>query len=79
KALGGMYANQIRLVSTEKGVGVNLTDIQTKQNSINLTVDGKITFNGNIQSEQDINVSSKALQMNSNASLKAQRDITLAT
>lgn len=79
KALGGMYANQIRLVSTEKGGGVNLTDIQTKQNSINLTVDGKITFNGNIQSEQDINVSSKALQMNSNASLKAQRDITLAT
>ncbi|HID9460754.1 TPA: DUF637 domain-containing protein [Proteus mirabilis] len=79
KALGGMYANQIRLVSTEKGVGVNLSDIQTKQNSINLTVDGKITFNGNIQSEQDINVSSKVLQMNSNASLTAQRDITLAT
>lgn len=79
KALGGMYANQIRLVSTEKGVGVNLSDIQTTQNSMNLTVDGKITFNGNIQSEQDINVSSKELQINSNAKLKAKRDITLAT
>ncbi|MFU9002331.1 DUF637 domain-containing protein [Proteus sp. TSJ240517] len=79
KALGGMYANQIRLVSTEKGVGVNLSDIQTIQNSMNLTVDGKITFNGNIQSEQDINVSSKELQINSNAKLKAKRDITLAT
>ncbi|WP_426774058.1 DUF637 domain-containing protein [Proteus faecis] len=79
KALGGMYANQIRLVSTEKGVGINLSDIQTTQNSVNLTVDGKITFNGNIQSEQDINVSSKEIQINSNAKLKAKRDITLAT
>ncbi|MBG3079360.1 DUF637 domain-containing protein [Proteus mirabilis] len=79
KALGGMYANQIRLVSTEKGVGVNLSDIHTNQNSVNLTVDGKITFNGNIQSEQDINVSSKELQINNNAKLKAKRDITLAT
>ncbi|QNH66675.1 DUF637 domain-containing protein [Proteus vulgaris] len=79
KALGGMYANQIRLVSTEKGVGINLSDIQTTQNSVNLTVDGKITFNGNIQSEQDINVSSKEIQINSNARLKAKRDITLAT
>ncbi|WP_232799185.1 DUF637 domain-containing protein [Proteus vulgaris] len=79
KALGGMYANQIRLVSTEKGVGVNLSNIQTNQNSVNLTVDGKIIFNGNIQSDQNINVSSKALQINSNAKLKAKRDITLAT
>lgn len=79
KALGGMYANQIRLVSTEKGVGVNLSDIQTTQNSVNLTVDGKVTFNGNIQSEQDINVSSKEVQINSNAKLKSKRDITLAT
>ncbi|MEQ4794819.1 adhesin, partial [Klebsiella variicola subsp. variicola] len=79
KALGGMYANQIRLVSTEKGVGVNLSDIKTNQNSVNLTVDGKITFNGNIQSDQDINVSSKELQINSNTKLKAKRDITLAT
>ncbi len=79
KALGGMYANQIRLVSTEKGVGVNLSNIQTNQNSVNLTVDGKITFNGNIQSDQDINVSSKELQINSNTKLKAKRDITLAT
>lgn len=79
KALGGMYANQIRLVSTEKGVGVNLSDAQTTQNSVNLTVDGKITFNGNIQSEQDINVSSKEIKINSNAKLKSKRDITLAT
>ena len=79
KPFGSMYANQIRLVSSEKGVGVNLSDIQTTQNSVNLTVDGKITFNGNIQSAQDINASSKELQINNNAKLKAKRDITLAT
>lgn len=79
KALGGMYANQIRLVSTEKGVGVNLSDIHTNQNSMNLTVDGKVIFNGDIQSEQDINVSSKELHINSNTKLKAKKDITLAT
>ncbi|MBZ3683469.1 DUF637 domain-containing protein [Providencia rettgeri] len=79
KALGGMYANQVKLVSTEAGVGVNLSNVQTNQNDLTLTVDGKITLAGNIQGKKDINVSTKNLQINANANVNAAKDITLAT
>lgn len=79
KALGGMYANQVKLVSTEAGVGINLSNVQTNQNDLTLTVDGKITLAGNIQGKKDINVSTKNLQINANANVNAAKDITLAT
>ncbi|MGV2934372.1 DUF637 domain-containing protein [Providencia sp. AGC89] len=79
KALGGMLANQVKLVSTESGVGINLSNVQTNQNDLTLTVDGKITLAGNIQGKKDINVSTKNLQINANANVNAAKDITLAT
>ncbi|WP_404462500.1 DUF637 domain-containing protein [Providencia rettgeri] len=79
KALGGMYANQVKLVSTEAGVGINLSNVQTNQNDLTLTVDGKITLAGNIQGKKGINVSTKNLQINANANVNAAKDITLAT
>ena len=79
RALGGMYANQVKLVSTEAGVGINLSNVQTNQNDLTLTVDGKITLAGNIQAQKDINVSTKNLQINANAKVNAAKDITLAT
>ncbi|MGG4672872.1 DUF637 domain-containing protein [Providencia sp. Me1] len=79
KALGGMYVNQVKLVSTESGVGINLSNVQTNQNDLTLTVDGKITLAGNIQGKKDINISTKNLHINANVNVNAAKDITLAT
>ncbi|WP_135678981.1 DUF637 domain-containing protein [Arsenophonus nasoniae] len=78
-ALGGMYANKIRLVATETGVGVNLVNIVTDQSAITMTVKGEITVN-NANAKTDINVSSQAfITPKPTATVKAGGDITLAT
>ena len=40
--MGGIYADTIRLVGTDKGVGVNLPKITYASDSLELTADGKI-------------------------------------
>ena len=41
-ALGGMYANRIRLVGTEKGLGVNLEGIVQSTDELQISADGDI-------------------------------------
>jgi len=49
-ALGGMYANRIHLVSSEKGLGVNLGNLNARQGDIQLDASGKLTVNNSLAS-----------------------------
>lgn len=49
-ALGGMYANRIRLVSSETGVGVNLGNLTARQGDIQLDTGGKLTVTNSLAS-----------------------------
>ena len=45
-ALGGMYANTVKIISTEKGAGVNSSSfIISKDKELEITVDGKVKIN----------------------------------
>ncbi|GEM_PF-46951 len=54
-SLGGMYANRITLVGTERGVGVrNAGEIGATQGGFTLNAEGKLTNSGTLYSQQDL-------------------------
>ncbi|MGU3525354.1 hemagglutinin repeat-containing protein [Enterobacteriaceae bacterium C23F] len=73
-ALGGMYANRIRLVSSEKGVGVNLGDLNARQGDITLDANGKIIVHNSLASGA---LSAKGESIALTGDHKASGDMTL--
>ena len=51
KLLGGMSADSITLIGTDKGVGVNTAGLLTAKRSIHISSDGKITHTGKSQAQ----------------------------
>lgn len=65
KFLGGMYANAINLITTDKGVGVNNKAIM-QANNIQITSNGDIINSNTISGLNDINIDTKSNLINTN-------------
>ncbi|MEQ9899065.1 DUF637 domain-containing protein [Pectobacterium punjabense] len=78
KALGGMYAERIRLVATEDGVGANVANLTSSQQGITLDSKGKIQL-GNVHAKTDLNLTAQQVDIAAGNTVKSDRDITLAS
>ncbi|WP_326489329.1 hemagglutinin repeat-containing protein, partial [Pectobacterium versatile] len=81
-ALGGMYTNRITLVSSEKGVGVNVGNLSARSGDITLSANGKLSLGdavaqGAIQADADTLALQGKQQAGEALTLKARQDITL--
>ncbi|SMG11529.1 hemagglutinin repeat-containing protein [Cedecea sp. NFIX57] len=82
-ALGGMYANRIHLVSSDKGVGVNLGNLNARQGDITLDANGKLVVNnslasGNLTAQADNVVLSGEHKSGGATQVNSRTDITVA-
>ncbi|WP_238528341.1 hypothetical protein, partial [Acetonema longum] len=72
-----MYAGKIKLIGTEKGLGVTLDgDIAASQTLI-LTHDGRITLNGSLSAQEDIAITAQGDFAN-DGQISSQQTIRIA-
>src|SRR5690606_5549682 len=78
-AIGGMYANHIFLVGTEKGLGVNLGGTLAAQQKLELLADGRLVVKGTVQSNGDLNVQAGGIENSAGAQISGQQTVSLST
>ncbi|WP_276203382.1 hemagglutinin repeat-containing protein [Pectobacterium brasiliense] len=81
-ALGGMYTNRIKLVSSDKGVGVNVGNLSARSGDITLSANGKLSLGdavakGTIQADADALALRGKQQAGDALTLSAKQDIML--
>ena len=76
-ALGGMYANKIKLVGTSNGVGVNNNGLVVANNNIEISLDGDIVNTGTIASNKDTNIKANTITNKDEALIAAKENLNI--
>ena len=76
-ALGGMYANKIKLVGTSNGVGVNNNGLVIANNNIEISLDGDIVNTGAIASNKDTSIKANTITNKDEALIAAKENLNI--
>ena len=76
-ALGGMYANKIKLVGTSNGVGVNNNGLVIANNNIEISLDGDIVNAGAIASNKDTSIKANTVTNKDEALIAAKENLSI--
>ena len=76
-ALGGMYANKIKLVGTSNGVGVNNNGLVIANNNIEISLDGDIVNAGAIASNKDTSIKANTITNKDEALIAAKESLDI--
>ncbi len=77
-AIGGMYANRIELIGTEKGLGVNLAGQITSTEATSLDVNGNLKTSGNLYTDGSTRIHANEIE-NSGAVYSKENTVLTAS